>query len=80
MSSGRAGAGVTTAAPLLLDVNDAAARLGVGAVWLKKAVTRGEVQHTRVGRLVKFSEDDITAFLTAHRRPAATPATRRRAG
>lgn len=68
----------TTTEPLLLNVPQAAARLGIGAQWLKKAVTRGEVQHTRVGRLVWFSDADIQAFLDTHRRPAATP--RRRAG
>lgn len=68
-----------TDGPLLLDVPQAAARLGIGAQWLKKAVTRGEIQHTRVGRLVRFSDADIAAFLDTHRRPAAAT-TRRRAG
>lgn len=68
----------TTDGPLLLDVPQAAARLGIGAQWLKKAVTRGEVQHTRVGRLVRFSDADLAAFLSSHVRPAAQP--RRKAG
>jgi excisionase family DNA binding protein len=62
-----------TADPLLLDTATAAARLNIGPVWLKKAVTRGEVQHTRVGRLVRFSEADIQAFLASRVRPAVNP-------
>lgn len=60
-------------APVLMSSADAAARLGVSLSWLEKAVGRGQVQHTRVGRLVKFSQADLTAFVETRTRPAVQP-------
>lgn len=61
-----------TTTPLLLDARAAAARLNISHTWLKKAVTAGAVQHTRIGRLVRFSEDDLRAFITSRCHPPTT--------
>jgi excisionase family DNA binding protein len=60
----------TVPGPLLVGTADAAKRLGVSYIWLKREVSAGRVQHTRHGRLVKFSEDDLAAFITARKVPA----------
>lgn len=60
-------------APLLMSSAQAATHLGVSLSWLEKAVGRGQVQHTRVGRLVKFSDADLRAFISARVRPATQP-------
>lgn len=51
--------------PLLLSRREAATKLGVSPDWLKQEVTAGRVQCTKVGRLVKFSQADMDAFIAA---------------
>jgi excisionase family DNA binding protein len=53
----------TTTSPLLVGTDEAARRLGVSALWLKREVTAGRVQHTKQGRLTKFSAADLDAFI-----------------
>lgn len=55
--------------PLLISSAQAAERLGVSLSWLEKAVGRGQVAHTRVGRLVKFSQADLDEFVSSRARP-----------
>jgi excisionase family DNA binding protein len=43
----------------LYDIDDAAALLKVTPHWLQTKVTKGEIPHTRVGRFVRFSKDNL---------------------
>lgn len=62
---------------LLIDVPTAARRLNCSASWLHKQVSANLVQCTRLGRKVRFSEQDLEAFIASRRQQAAAPARRR---
>lgn len=64
--------------PRLVDVTTAAAELGVSLSWLEKAVAARQVQVTRVGRRVLFSDADLDHFIASRRQPALTPPSRLR--
>lgn len=49
----------TDSEPMLLTTKQAADKLNVGVDWLKKRAQRFEVPHTRLGRYVRFSEDQL---------------------
>jgi hypothetical protein len=63
--------GAVSPEPLLLDFAAAAARLGVTQSWLERQATARTVPHRRLGRVIRFSEDDLAAIVAAH---AVTPA------
>lgn len=48
---------------VLYDIPTAARRIGKTADWLTKAVRRGEVPYTRVGRTPMFSPGNLRAFI-----------------
>lgn len=58
--------------PKLLDVPGYAELLDVPPSWVRDKVTAREIQYTRVGRHVRFSEADHEANLTAWRQRPIT--------
>jgi excisionase family DNA binding protein len=48
---------------LLFTTVQAAARLQVPASWLRKKTAVGLIPHTRLGRHVRYSEDDLAAII-----------------
>jgi len=57
----------------LRDITAAAEWLCVPRSWLRDAVTARRVQHTRIGRHVRFSEDDLASIVATNRQPALNP-------
>lgn len=53
-----------------LDVNEAAAYLGVTARWVRRAVAERRIPHLKVGRYVRFDQEDLDAYLQRQRVPA----------
>jgi excisionase family DNA binding protein len=74
----------------LLTTAEAARKLGISTSWLKRQVAAGAVTHTRFGRAVRFSEEQVAAIVEQRTQPAsdsnprsivdgsATPTRRRR--
>jgi len=54
----------------LLDYAEAANLLGLAETTLRKRVSRREISHVKLGRLVKFRPSDLDAHLEAHAVPA----------
>lgn len=55
----------------LLDVEEAAARLGRSTRWIRERAKRGELPHIRLdGGALAFDVDDLRAFARARRVPA----------
>lgn len=48
---------------VLLGFTEAAEALNVNESWLRRAVTANEVPHRRLGRKVRFTEDDIAQIV-----------------
>lgn len=70
-----------TTTPILRTPEEASQLLGVSAHWLTEQARAQRIQHTRMGRRIRFSDDDIAAVIRDSKRvPAATPdaPTRRR--
>lgn len=55
-----------------LNYGHAAVVLGVPVGWLKEKVAAREVQHSRLGRHVVFTPDDIAEIRRVSCRPVAT--------
>jgi hypothetical protein len=55
-----------------LDYDHAAVVLGVPVGWLKEKVPLDEVQHSRLGKHVVFTPDDIAEIRRVSCRPVAT--------
>ncbi len=53
-----------------LTFKQAAERLNVPESWLREKVAKRQVQHTRLGKHVRFTEKDIEAIVEAGRQPA----------
>lgn len=58
-----------------LKIAEAAALFNIPASSLRDYVTAGRVQHTRIGRHVRFSPDDVEAIRAAGVQPVASSAT-----
>lgn len=56
----------------LLKVDEAATVLNVPTTWLKKAATAPDFPCTRVGRYVRFSEEDLAEIVARGRRTRQT--------
>lgn len=52
----------------LLTFEQAAERLAVRESWLRKAVAAEQVPHTRIGRHVRFTEQNLNDFIEASQR------------
>ena len=61
-----AGAGVTGR---LVDAAAIADRLGVPRSWVLESARAGAIPHVRLGRYVRFSEDDVDAWLESCKQP-----------
>ena len=65
-------------APLLYTTTEAAELLKVSKVWLQKATAARAVPFRRLGRTVRFSEDDLRQIVaTASERPVNSARMRR---
>jgi excisionase family DNA binding protein len=51
--------------PALLDADQAGAMLGVPASWVLAEARAGRIPHVRLGRYVRFSGDELTAWWRA---------------
>jgi excisionase family DNA binding protein len=56
----------------LLDFAEAARRLRMSESWLRHKVARREVAHTRIGRRVRFTAENIAEIIAAGRVGADT--------
>lgn len=54
--------------PRLLTVDDTAERLNVCTKTVRRWIARNELPVHRLGRGVRVAEDDLTVFLSKHRR------------
>lgn len=60
--------------PHLLDTFEAAEYLGVSERWIRRAVAERQVPFVKVGRFVRFSTDDLNAYIERRRVPAGNAA------
>ncbi len=60
----------TTTEPRLYTYAEAAALLTVKVPTLQKLVQERQIPHKRLGRLVRFSDADLQAFIDGHHQPA----------
>lgn len=54
----------------LLDVKQTAEVLGTSVRHVRELIYRKELPYYKVGALVRVDEDDLDAWLAAHRQPA----------
>lgn len=54
-------------ADALLSIPEAAARLGTPTRFVRRLVAERRIGFTKVGRYVRFTSDDIEAFIAADR-------------
>ena len=59
--------------PLLHTYQEAAQRLNVSVRWLQEHVQRRTIPHRRLGRQVRFSDDDLQEILDSTRQAAVRP-------
>jgi len=57
----------------LLDVDAAAAHLGVNRRYVRRMVNERRIRHFKVGALVRFDEAELDAYLDAGMREVARP-------
>jgi excisionase family DNA binding protein len=58
----------------LLTIREAAAELGISAVSVRRKVRAEILPHRRIGGLIRFTPEDLTAYLEAAKVPARKPA------
>lgn len=56
--------------PALLDIDAAAARLGVNVRYMRHLILERRIPYIKVGRLVRFDPADLDDFVAAGRREA----------
>jgi excisionase family DNA binding protein len=56
-----------TAAPVLLDVNQVAARLGTKPRFVRRLIAERRIEFHKVGRYVRISEPALSQFIKAGR-------------
>ncbi len=57
----------------LVDIDAAAAYLGVTVRFMRQLVAGRTIPYFKVGRLLRFDVADLDAYLTANRREAVSP-------
>jgi excisionase family DNA binding protein len=63
--------GGTEPEALLLTVEQAAALLAVPSSWLKQRVAAHAIACTRLGRHIRFTQEQVAAIVTASEQPVA---------
>lgn len=53
--------------PTLLDVDQAAHRLGVTTRWIRRAIAQRRIPFVKVGHYVRFIPEELDAYITANR-------------
>ncbi len=66
-----------TTAPPLLNVNEAARRLGTGPRFIRRLIAERRIEFHKVGRHVRISEAALAEFIKAGRVAPVTSARRR---
>src|SRR5262245_13427978 len=56
-----------------LDIEQAAAYLGMSVRWLRRRVDEKSITHHKAAGLIRFHKDDLDAFMEAARVPAERP-------
>lgn len=64
--------GVSTAGSLI-DIYDFAQRVGLSVPTVRRAIYRGDLQHYRLGKLIRFGERHVDEWLARHEIVAAAP-------
>jgi excisionase family DNA binding protein len=59
---------------ILYDVSQAAKELGVSAITVRRKTRMGEIPHRRMGRLIRFTSQDLQDYIDRSAVPARTPA------
>jgi excisionase family DNA binding protein len=73
------GSEVTNLVPQLYTPAEAAELLKVRESWLRRAVQARSIPHSRVGKHLRFSPQDLEAIVTAAQQPVVTSPIRRKA-
>jgi excisionase family DNA binding protein len=56
---------IATVRRLFLTVDEAAERLGVTRGWIYERTRRNAIPHRKLGKFVRFTEDDLRAIVDA---------------
>ncbi|MBI2522274.1 MAG: helix-turn-helix domain-containing protein [Bdellovibrio sp.] len=56
----------------LLTVKEAANFLNVKVSWVRQAVFKREINHVKVGALVRFREEDLQSYIHKNLKPVGT--------
>jgi excisionase family DNA binding protein len=54
----------------LYTITEAGKELGISAISVRRKVRAGELPHRRIGNLIRFTPDDLTAYIEAAKVPA----------
>lgn len=54
----------------LVDIPGAAAYLGISEISMRRLVSSGSIEHARIGRLLKFRQSALDAFVRSRTQPA----------
>lgn len=55
--------------PQLITIDKLAERFEITERYVRRLVAEGRVPHRKVGKLIRFAEDEIAAWLETTRRP-----------
>jgi excisionase family DNA binding protein len=55
--------------PQLITIEQLAERLGVTPRYVRRLIAERRVPHRKLGKLIRFAEDEIADWLDATRRP-----------
>lgn len=58
--------------PKLLSPPEAAERLNVSLYWVRRAILQNRIPYVKVGRLVRFKESDLDAYIENRTEPAGS--------
>jgi excisionase family DNA binding protein len=59
---------------ILYTIKEAAKELGISAISVRRKVRAAELPHRRLGGLIRFTPEDLAAYLEAAAVPARKPA------
>jgi excisionase family DNA binding protein len=58
---------------VLFTVQQAAKELGISAISVRRMVRAAELPHRRIGSLIRFTPDDLAAYVSGAAVPARKP-------